>query len=187
MLEENLNVVENEQEQEFVIDDVQKAMWAINKIKEHRKEKDFYVDACKKEIERLKEEISKSEDKCENNCSWLMHQLDQYMNRDDVPSKTTKTQTSLKLPNGKIVRKLPQLEIVDEKGNSGAKLKDNQELIDFVGEQYVKVSKVVDWAEFKKHLVIQDDLVMTDDGEIVDFLSIRETLPSVDVKIEEEE
>lgn len=178
---------ENVENEGFVIDDVQKAMWAIGKIKEKRKERDFYVDACKREIERLKGEIDKAEEQCDRDCNYFTFKLNEYMDRDDVPSKTTKTQMTLKLPNGKIVRKLAKEEICDHDGNSGAKLKGNCELMDFVDPNFLKTTVELDWANFKKELVVNDGVVMTKDGEVVDCLMVREVPPTVDVKIDDED
>lgn len=179
-------LIEEENEQ-FTIDDASKAMWAINKVKEIRKERDFYVDACKKEIERLKEEVKKAEEKCESSSNYFIFKLNEYMDRDEVPSKTTKTQTSLKLPNGKIIRKLAKEEICDHNGNSGSKLKGNVELLDFADEKYHNVLVELNWADFKKTLKVHDGIVMTKDGEIVECLTTREVPPTVDIKFEEEE
>lgn len=174
------------EKEEFVIDDASKAMWAISKVKEARAERDYYINACKNEIERLKEKVAKAEEKCESSTNYLMFKLNEYMDREDVPTKTTKTQTSLKLPNGKVVRKLAKEEICDYNGNSGSKLKTNSDLIDFADEKYRKVTVELDWAEFKKNLEIQDGVVITKDGEVVDCLTTREVPFSIDVKFEED-
>lgn len=183
--EEKLN---DQDEQEcFVIDDASKANWAIKKIAEKRRERDYFVDACKHEIEQLKEKIAKAEESCDTQCSFLIGKLSQYMDREDVPSKETKTQVSLKLPSGKIVRKKVKIEICDLKGNTGLKLKDNAELIEVaksMGDEYISTS--VNWGELKKTLSVTDDGdVINSDGEFIGCLTTHEIPPSVDVKIEE--
>lgn len=183
--EEELND-QNEQEC-FIIDDASKANWAIKKIAEQRRERDYFVDACKHEIERLKEKIAKAEESCDNSCSFLISKLSQYMDREDVPSKETKTQVSLKLPSGKIVRKKAKIEICDLKGNTGSKLKDNTELVEVaksMGDEYISTS--VNWGELKKTLsVTADGDVINSDGEFIGCLTTHEIPPSVDIKIEE--
>lgn len=183
--EEKLN---DQDEQEcFVIDDASKANWAIKKIAEKRRERDYFVDACKHEIEQLKEKIAKAEESCDTQCSFLIGKLSQYMDREDVPSKETKTQVSLKLPSGKIVRKKAKIEICDLKGNTGLKLKDNAELIEVaksMGDEYISTS--VNWGELKKTLsVTADGDIINYDGEFIGCLTTHEIPPSVDVKIEE--
>ncbi len=173
--------------EEFIIDDASKANWAIKKIAEKRRERDYFVDACKHEIEQLKEKIVKAEESCDNNCSFLIGRLSQYMDREDVPSKETKTQVSLKLPSGKIIRKKAKIEICDLKGNTGSKLKDNAELVEVaksMGDEYISTS--VNWGELKKTLSVTDDGdVINSDGEFIGCLTTHEIPPSVDVKIEE--
>lgn len=178
---------EVEKKDEFIVDNVEKAMWCLSKIEDARRERDFYIDACKKQIEKYKNEIEKAEKRCENDSNYFLFALNAYMDREDVPSKDTKTQRSLRLPNGKIVRKFAKKEIVDSKGNTGAKLKTNKELIKLAGDEFKKVTTELNWAEFKKHLVITDDIVMTDEGEVLDCLTVQETLPSVDVQFEKGE
>lgn len=172
---------------DFIIDDASKANWAIKKIAEKRRSKNFFVNACKREIEQLKKKITAAEESCDNNCSFLISKLSQYMDREDVPSKETKTQISLKLPSGKIVRKKAKVEICDLRGNTGSKLKDNAELVEVarsMGDEYVSTS--VNWGELKKTLSITaDGDVINSDGEFIGCLTTHEIPPSVDVKIEE--
>ena len=172
---------------DFIIDDASKANWAIKKIAEKRRSKNFFVDACKREIEQLKKKITIAEESCDNSCLFLISKLSQYMDREDVPSKETKTQISLKLPSGKIVRKKTKVEICDLKGNTGLKLKDNTELIEMaksMGDEYISTS--VNWGKLKKTLSITaDGDVINSDGEFIGCLTTYEIPPSVDVKIEE--
>ena len=101
---------------EFEIKDASTADWAISKIADERKRKDYFVECAKKEIERLQTQIKEIEEKCERTTSYLSGCLGKYLELDEVPKKKTKTQESVTLPAGKIVKKLPQIEYVMSNG-----------------------------------------------------------------------
>lgn len=187
MFNDTYDVEFEENKEEFKITDSSTAVWAIDKIKEDTKEAEYFIESCNNEINRLKEKIKNKEDMLERKTSYLKFKLLEYMNMDDVPSKETKTQMSLTLPNGKIVNKFAKAEICDNDGNTGAKVKTNKDLIDFVGDDYIKTTKEVDWAKFKKTLnITEDGDVITNDGELVDCLTTTWTSPSIDVKFEDD-
>src|SRR5574344_1812178 len=87
---------------EFEIADASTADWAISKIADERKRKDYFVECANKEME----------EKCERATSYLSGCLGKYLERDEVPKKKTATQESITLPAGKIIKKLPKTEYV---------------------------------------------------------------------------
>ena len=103
--------VEGEHE-EFEIKDASAADWAISKIADERKRKDYFVECANKEIEKLKAQIKEMEEKCERTTSYLSGCLGKYLERDEVPKKKTATQESITLPAGKIIKKLPKTEYI---------------------------------------------------------------------------
>lgn len=188
-----MNDVENklpcENPEGFVIDNAEKAEWALKKIRDERESRDYLIDACKKEIERLQTKIKETEDKCDAKTSWLLSKLDQYLDEDGVPARTTKTQKKLELPSGKIIRKLESREIcVARNGNTGTKLKEDEELLEFIKENYpedIVVKESCNWKDFKSKLMITDEGdIITEDGLSVDCLFGRIVPPSVDVKVD---
>lgn len=67
------------------MNDVEKAEWALKKIRDERESRDYLIDAYKKEIERLQTKIKETEDKCDAKTGWLLSKLDQYLDEDGVP------------------------------------------------------------------------------------------------------
>lgn len=173
----------------FVIDDAKKADWAISKIAEERKRRDFFVNCAKEEIKKLESQIKDAEQKCENATSFLTGCLGKFLERDDVPAKKATTQISLKLPAGKIVKKLPKVEYVmangkkvtDHKGDADF-LKEVQE----INEGFIKTKQEVDWSALKKCITTDEDgnVLIKDTGEYVESLSTRMTLPEIEIKTE---
>ena len=93
----------------------------------------------------------------------MLIKLNDYL--DTAPAKITKTQMSLELPNGKLIRKLPKIDYQ----------KNESELLKYVvnlAPEYLKIEQKVNWAEMKKDLQVVDGMVMRKStGEIIDCIS----------------
>lgn len=174
---------------EFEIRDASTADWAISKIADERKRKDYFVECANKEIEKLKAQIKEMEDKCERTTSYLSGCLGKYLERDEVPKKKTATQESITLPAGKIIKKLPKIEYIMSNGEAVTKHKNDDNFIKEIkglDKKLIKTIKEVDWATLKKNITNTEDgmVVYKETGDIIESLSTRATLPSIEVKIE---
>ena len=174
---------------EFEIKDASTADWAICKIADERKRRDYFIECANKEIEKLKAQIKEMEDKCERTTSYLSGCLGKYLERDEVPKKKTATQESITLPAGKIIKKLPKIEYIMSSGEAVTKHKNDDDFIKEIkglDKKQIKTIKEVDWATLKKNITNTEDgmVVYKETGDIIESLSTRETLPSIEVKIE---
>lgn len=174
---------------EFEIKDASTADWAISKIANERKRKDYFVECANKEIEKLKAQIKEMEEKCERTTSYLSSCLGKYLERDEVPKKKTTTQESITLPAGKIIKKLPKLEYIMSSGEDVTKHKNDDGFIKEIkkiDKNLIKTIKEVDWATLKKNITNTEDgmVIYKETGDIIESLSTRETLPSIEVKTE---
>ena len=174
---------------EFEIKDASTADWAISKIADERKRRDYFIECANKEIEKLKAQIKEIEDKCERTTSYLSGCLGKYLERDEVPKKKTATQESITLPAGKIIKKLPKIEYIMSSGEAVTKHKNDDDFIKEIkglDKKLIKTIKEVDWATLKKNITNTEDgmVVYKETGDIIESLSTRETLPSIEVKIE---
>lgn len=178
-----------EEYQDFTIADAKMADWAIDKIADERKRTRFFIECAKEEIEKLQNQIKDAEAKCDRATSFLSSKLGEFLEREDVPKKETKTQLSVTLPAGKIIKKLPKIEYTMSDGGSVTKSKD---FADFVTEvkainpDFVKTKEEVDWANFKKTLTTDGEggVIVKESGEYIDSLVATETLPSIEIKTE---
>ena len=180
--------IEGEHE-EFEIKDASAADWAISKIADERKRKDYLVECANKEIEKLKAQIKEMEEKCERTTSYLSGCLGKYLERDEVPKKKTATQESITLPAGKIIKKLPKTEYIMSSGEAVTKHKGDDNFIKVVNEldkNLIKTIKEVDWATLKKNIASTEDgmVIYKETGDVIESLSARQTLPSIEVKTE---
>ena len=173
---------------EFEIKTAQQADWAISKIAEERARAEFFINCAKEEKVRLDNQIKDAEKKLENATSFLAGKLGQFLEKEEVPKKTTKTQISVTLPAGKIVKKLPKTEFIMQGGGDVAKHKSDEDFIKEIkgiDESFIKQTEEVMWGDLKKKLAVDDDggVYVKDTGEYIESITTQQTLPSIEIKI----
>ncbi|MBR5678015.1 MAG: host-nuclease inhibitor Gam family protein [Paludibacteraceae bacterium] len=165
------------EEEVFVIDNDNKANWAIKKIRESAAEADRLKAIITAEREDLDSKEKAVNDKFEQETGYLKTLLYQYFNT--VAHKATKTQETYKLLDGSLVYKKPTIKIA---------MPDDEKLVAYLEQNapmLVKTVKKAAWGEFKKNLTISDDgnVVDTTTGEVVDFIGTEESEASFDVRV----
>lgn len=170
-LEETTPVVEAGER--FVIDSIDKAVWAVGKIKERRAEL-AEVDAfVERQIMQIKAWREKKAESIGNDVMFFEALLKPYA-AAQVEGKKTK---SVKLPNG----------ILSFKKSEPRFTKDDSALLAFVKKnapEYVNIKESVNWAEFKKELHFADaGKMVTVDGEIVPGVVYETKEDSFTVKV----
>ena len=173
---------------EFEIKTAQQADWAISKIAEERARAEFFINCAKEEKARLDNQIKDAEKKLENATSFLTGKLGQFLEKEEVPKKETKTQISVTLPAGKIVKKLPKTEFIMQCGEDVTKHKSDEDFIKEIkeiNESFIKQTEEVMWGDLKKKLAVDDDgnVYVKDTGEYIESITTQQTLPSIEVKI----
>ena len=173
---------------EFEIKTAQQADWAISKIAEERARAEFFINCAKKEKARLDNQIKDAEKKLENATSFLAGKLGQFLEKEEVPKKETKTQISVTLPAGKIVKKLPKTEFIMQGGGDVTKHKSDEDFIKEIkgiDEAFIKQTEEVVWGDLKKKLAVDDDggVYVKDTGEYIESITTQQTLPHIEIKI----
>lgn len=168
--------IERETPEGFVVDTDAKANWALKKIKEEEGERDRLLAIIDEERKDLSKKEEKIRSKCDTSTGWLRMQLMNYFYT--VPHKETKTQESYKLLDGSLVFKKPAVAIVKP---------DNDRLVAYLEsagrEDLIETKKTAAWGEYKKTLTIADDgQVVSEDGEILDFIEVEEKAGEFNVK-----
>lgn len=172
---------------EFEIKTAQQADWAISKIAEERARAEFFINCAKEEKARLDSQIKDAEKKLENATSFLTSKLGQFLEKEEVPKKKTKTQISVTLPAGKIVMKLPKTEFIMQGGEDVTKHKSDEDFIKEIkgiDESFIKQTEEVMWGDLKKKLAVDDDgsVYVKDTGEYIESIITQQTLPSIEIK-----
>ena len=149
------------EEERFIIDNDNKADWAVQKINDEYAETERLVNIAKEQIEELKLRIEQLNEQCENKVSFLRSALGEYFMK--VPHKETKTQESYKLLHGSLVLKKETNKIIHEDDNALVTwLKESGH------EDMIKVKTEPNWSEVKKFLdVIDGKVIDTTSGEVV--------------------
>lgn len=147
----------------YVIDDDKKADWALEKIRQEREERDRLINLAKDKIDYYKQEIEKTESRCETSTSYLQSKLAAYF--ETVKHKETKTQESYKLLNGSLVKKYGGYDYDY----------DDDTFVDYLKNNYPQLVKVIErpqWGEFKKmtELTAEGDIINTETGEVLGFI-----------------
>lgn len=137
----------------------------INEFKLKKLENERLILTCKDMIQYYKEKIFEYDNNNINLEECLKKELFEIIPQSSM--KETKTQLSYKVPSGTFIKKFSQkiLKLKNE-------YKENE-----IPEQFIKITKSVDWINFKKNLIIENDLVLNiDTGEVIECCNI-ETKP----------
>lgn len=172
---------------EFEIKDASTADWAISKIADERKRRDYFVACAEEEIANLKTQIEEIKAKCERTTSYLSGCLGKYLEQDDVPKKKTTTQESVTLPAGKIVKKLPKTKFIMYNGKEITDNKSNDKFVNEIKElnsNYIKSKEEVDWNTLKKNITFDDEgnVITKDTGEFIESLRTTSTFTSIEIE-----
>lgn len=160
-------------EETFKIENDKTADWAITQIHEAEVERDRLIAIAEEQIKDLTDRIEELKSKCDNETKYLRSCLAMYF--ETVNTKETKTQKSYKLLSGTLVFKKPAVKIVH----------DDEKLLDYLkGTEFIKIKRSIDWAEFKKDLMITEDrhVVDTITGAIVEACSVEDIPGSFSIK-----
>ena len=136
-----------EENNNFIIDNDEKAEWSIKKIAEDRAEAERFINVCQTMICKYQEQIEQAKADIESKTGYLTHQLRLYM--DSVKAKETKTQKTYKLPSGTLKVKYQKPEYK----------RDEDKLVEFLEKNnytsFIKTEFKPEWGEFKKIINIK--------------------------------
>lgn len=166
---------ETEEKDTFVIDNDNKAEWALTVIKAEKADRDRLISVCEQKIQEYQEKIEQFKKQYESRTSYLISCLNQYF--QTVPHKTTKTQETYKLPSGTLKLKLPGVEYQ----------RDDTKLVEWLKSSglndFIQIKESPKWAELKKTVTVNGDKVLTEDGEIVEGVTVVEKPAVFEVEI----
>lgn len=141
----------------FVIDTDAKALWALQKIKEARADRDTWVAWYQQKIKEITEQT-------DFDTMNLERMLGEFFLT--VPHKKTKTQESYSLPGGKLILKTQNPEYKRDDKKVIEWLKQNN------GSQFVKVKEELDWSGLKAATGTFEGNVVTEDGEVIPGIEV---------------
>ena len=171
-----LQIIDEEVQEGFVINNDKLAEWAICKISEECVESQRYINVCETMINDYRLKIQKEQEKLESKTGYLKAKLQEYF--ATVQHKASKTQETYKLPSGTLKLKYGTPEFVKDDTKLAAWLKSNS-LTDYYEEKTVPK-----WGELKKSpdVIVADGKVLFA-GEIVDGITANDRPDSFEVEI----
>lgn len=161
----------------FVIDDDNKADWAIRKIDEEKQEFNRIRELAEEQTARIEQKVEAAERRFNQRTSYPRSLLGSYFMQ--VPHRKTKTQESYRLLSGSLVLKLPKVKPVYEE----------DELVKYLKESgmpdYIKTEEKARWGELKKLLDLSQGKhpVIKDTGELVECIRVEETPAEFKVEV----
>ena len=165
-----------EQRGQFIIDDDQKANWALRKIRQLQEKRKANIQLAEAEIERINTWLKEVNGDLEQSIDYFTGLLEGYHRQ--VLEQDPKAKT-IKLPYGKLKMRAQQPEFI----------RDNDKLLSWLKQSnktdYIVVKESPDWAQLKKTLQVAGNaLVDTETGEVVEGVEVVEREPKFSVEVE---
>lgn len=146
----------------FVVDTLEKADWAMGKIKLEREKMAQNEELVKARIEQLQEWLKKKNEASQGSITFFENLLVPFVQEQIKDSK----KKSINLPSGTVgFRKATKT------------IKDDKLILDFVRancSKYIKLEEKLDMAGFKKSCTVAGGRLITSDGEVVPGYEVTE-------------
>jgi hypothetical protein len=159
----------------WIIDNDKAAEWALKKYSEETAEAQRYINVCDTMIMEYNKKRQKAQEQFDNKTAYLKQKLQEYF--ATVPHKASKTQETYKLPSGTLKKKFGGNEFI----------RDDEKLVEWLEKNkfsdLVKVKKTPDWKSFKELVTVNFDKVLTEDGEVVEGVTVQRKEDSFEVEI----
>lgn len=162
------------QEEGFIVDNDKKAEWAVRKVKEAQDERDRLLELVAARKEELAEQERRINEQYAKATEYPMAQLSQYMSM--VKTKQTKTQETYQLLSGKLVHKYGTADYKRDDAQVIAWCKANGH------QELVKTKEELSWAELKKTITAQDEVAVSEDGEVIPGITVERKPDKFEIK-----
>lgn len=162
----------------FTVDNDMKAEWVLSKIRGIRNDQKRENDELTRQMRFYQDQMDMINKQADDDVAFFESMLVPYFSerKESGFAKETKTQTSYKLPSGKLILKkqAPEYE------------RNNAELLPWLKKNHpdlVKVEESPNWAELKKTIKVVGESVSTKDGEIVPGVKVTEREDKFEVEV----
>ena len=146
----------------------------ISGIKDLKADKARFEMIYKARMDQLKADLERQINTIDKEIAFNTSMLQAYFLT--VKPKETKTTSKYKLLSGELVMKKQSISISKE---------DEEKLMKWVKEskpEFIKTKEEVNWGELKKVLKIAGDSIVTEDGEVVEGVTIKLTGEQFEIK-----
>lgn len=169
---------ETQHRERFTVDNDMKAEWCLNKIRRVRSEQQKEKDELKRQMQFYQDQMDMIDKQAQDDVDFFESMLIPYFaeRMESGFTKSTKTQTTYKLPTGTLKLK-KQNPVYD---------RNNDELLPWLKAnkpELVKVEESPNWAELKKTVKIVGENIVTKDGEIIPGVKVTEQEDKFEVEV----
>ena len=137
-----LEDIQENEKQEFIVNTDVKADWCLRKIQEEKNENARLIKIIDDEISLLQLKKQKIADSLENKIGYLQGKLFEYF--QTVEARELKSCYKYKLPSGELVYNKETVKYERDEAKIIQWLTDNNKM------EFIKVKPSIDWAELKK-------------------------------------
>ncbi len=156
---------EHQIEEGWKIRSIDEADWALGKVKQAQDAFNEKAEFAKRKIERIQQWLEDEKTSCEQTKSFFEFKLEEFYRGLEAEGKLG-NKKSYKLPNGTLQMR-----------KKAAKLERNDTQLLEIARPLglIKVKESLDWAEFKKRLIIDGYKVIDkESGEVLDAIRVVE-------------
>ena len=169
---------EEQPREKFTVDNDMKAEWVLSKIRRIRADQKKEKDELQRQMQFYQDQMSMIDKQADDEVSFFESMLIPYFaeRMESGFAKSTKTQTSYKLPSGKLM--LKKQEPTYERNNA--------ELLPWLKKnrpELVKVEESPNWAELKKTITVVGESATTKDGEVIPGVKVTEREDKFEVEV----
>ena len=158
----------------FVVQDLDSANWAFRKLAAIEKKRAEIKELADKEVERIRNWQQQEEESLNNSKEFFEGLLTEYY----VRQKEVDPKFKISTPYGKVSsrKQQPKWNYEDEKVLKWLRENDTE---------LIRIKEEVNKAELKKKYQVAGNEVVTEDGEIVEGITIEERPDSINIKVVE--
>ena len=169
---------EEQPRERFTVDNDMKAEWVLSKIRRIRADQKKEKDELARQMQFYQDQMDMIDRQADEEVTFFESMLIPYFaeRMDSGFTKSTKTQTTYKLPSGKLVLK-KQEPTYD---------RNNAELLPWLKAnrpELVKVEESPNWAELKKTITVIGEAATTKDGEVIPGVKVTEREDKFEVEV----
>lgn len=169
---------EEQPRERFTVDNDMKAEWVLSKIRRIRADQKKEKDELARQMQFYQDQMDMIDRQADEEVTFFESMLIPYFaeRMDSGFTKSTKTQTTYKLPSGKLVLK-KQEPTYD---------RNNAELLPWLKAnrpELVNVEESPNWAELKKTITVVGEAATTKDGEVIPGVKVTEREDKFEVEV----
>lgn len=158
----------------FRITNLEQANWALRKIRAFKKQMEENEQLAKAEIERIQEWLQKENEKAQRSIQFFEYLLGEYL----AEERKKDPKFRLSTPYGKATFRKQQPKWIYDDEILLRWLKQNNM------QSYIRIKEEVNKADLKKVLKVAGDKAVTEDGEIVEGITIQEQPEKLVVEVD---